>query len=99
MGLLSSLRYRCGVQRQNSPRLPHCRPAFPLLHQARSLLSYLCHSRTDFSGCSSLMDDGNIHRVYVCSEGSVMRGKPRPIHVITLTDMLEAVLNQYTSLG
>merc|ERR1712166_856627 len=46
-----------------------------------------------------LMDDGNIHRVYVCSEGSVMRGKPRPIHVITQTDMLEAVLNQYTSLG
>lgn len=43
-----------------------------------------------------LMDDGNIHRVYVCSEGSVRRGKPRPIHVITQTDMLEAILNQYT---
>jgi len=42
------------------------------------------------------MDDGNIHRVFVCSQLSINRGQPEPLHVITQTDVLKHIFNHYT---
>jgi predicted transcriptional regulator len=42
------------------------------------------------------MDDGNIHRVFVCSQLSINRGQPEPLHVISQTDVLKQVFNHYT---
>lgn len=40
-----------------------------------------------------LMNDGNIHRVFVCSEESINRKKPVPTHVISQSDVLRQVLD------
>lgn len=37
------------------------------------------------------MDDGNIHRVWVCSHESVEREAPRPLRAISQQDVLFAV--------
>jgi len=42
------------------------------------------------------MDDGNIHRVFVCSQVSINRGQPEPLHVITQTDVFKHIFNHYT---
>lgn len=42
------------------------------------------------------MDDGNIHRLFVCSAESVRSGNPKPTHVITQTDVLRAIWKHYT---
>lgn len=39
-----------------------------------------------------IMNDGNIHRVYVCSSSSVAAGTPRPIGVISQRDVLMEVM-------
>lgn len=39
-----------------------------------------------------LMNDGNIHRVFVCSKESIASKKPKPINCITQTDVLRQVL-------
>lgn len=40
-----------------------------------------------------LMNDGNIHRVFVCSEESINNKKPVPTHVISQSDVLKQVLD------
>lgn len=40
-----------------------------------------------------LMNDGNIHRVFVCSEESINNKKPVPIYVISQSDVLKQVLD------
>merc|ERR1711957_646834 len=40
-----------------------------------------------------LMNDGNIHRVFVCSEESINNKKPVPTHVISQSDVLRQVLD------
>jgi len=43
-----------------------------------------------------LMEDGNIHRVFVCSEESVAKDAPVPTHVIAQRDVLSVVLKRLT---
>jgi len=43
-----------------------------------------------------LMEDGNIHRVFVCNEESVEKGGPIPTHVISQKDVLLVVLKKMT---
>jgi len=43
-----------------------------------------------------IMEDGNIHRVFVCSEESVAKDAPIPTHVIAQRDVLLVVLKKMT---
>lgn len=49
-----------------------------------------------FEDVIRMMADGNIHRVFVCSVASINQGAPKPLHVITQTDMLKYVWKHYT---
>lgn len=42
------------------------------------------------------MDDGNIHRVWVCSETSHDNGRPVPTNVITQSDFIKYIVDHYT---
>ena len=44
-----------------------------------------------------MMDDGNINRIFICSQASVKSGRPKAINVVTQTDVLEFVLNHIRS--
>jgi len=52
--------------------------------------------KSTFEDVIRKMDDGNIHRVFVCSQASIDRGLPEPLHVISQTDVLKQVFNHYT---
>lgn len=45
------------------------------------------------------MDDGNIHRVWVCSKQSINDGRPIPENVITQTDMIKIIIEHYKTSG
>lgn len=40
------------------------------------------------------LDDGNIHRVVVCSTSSALMGTPKPINIISQTDVLSMLLDR-----
>lgn len=73
--------------------------AAPRAHYSRrrtpSSPLYVTPSAT-FVDVLRLMDDGNIHRIFVCSEESHLAGKPKPRYIITQTDMLRQILWHYT---
>jgi CBS domain-containing protein len=56
---------------------------------------YVTPSQT-FEDVIKMMDDGNIHRVFVCDEKSHLDGVPKPLHVITQTNILYIILRHYT---
>lgn len=56
---------------------------------------YVTPSNT-FEDVIKMMDDGNIHRVFVCDEQSHYQGVPKPIHVITQTNVLYIIMKHYT---
>lgn len=45
-----------------------------------------------FRDVLNLLNDGNLHRVFVCSTASEDRGLPVPIAVITQTDVIRTVM-------
>jgi len=45
-----------------------------------------------------LMEDGNVHRIWVCSEESVAKNAPFPTHVIAQRDVLAVVLKKMTEI-
>lgn len=56
---------------------------------------YVTPSQT-FEDVIRMMDDGNIHRVFVCDEKSHYEGIPKPMHVITQTNVLYTIMKYYT---
>jgi len=42
------------------------------------------------------MKDGNIHRLFVVTDESARQGKPIPVNVISQTDVVRTLMNQYT---
>jgi len=46
-----------------------------------------------------LMEDGNVHRIWVCSEESVAKNAPFPTHVIAQRDILSVVVKKMTGVA
>lgn len=78
----------------------HCRKKFP----SQTPHKPICVTKTDtLERVIRLMDDGNIHRVFVCEEksenlgGSMVTGKQAkclvPSHVITQRDVMRFILH------
>ena len=53
-----------------------------------------CTPEETFGDVIRKMDDGNIHRLIVCSSSSSMTGNPRPINIISQTDILTMLLER-----
>lgn len=73
--------------------------ACPRTHYSRKVLPrtalFVTENHT-FEDVIRLMDDGNIHRVFVCDAASVSQGRHTVSAVITQTDILNVLWKHYT---
>lgn len=71
---------------------PHAAPASHWTTQTVPKSARYVTPSDDFATVIRSMNDGNMHRIYVCSEASAEAGKPVPIAVISQGDVITTVL-------
>lgn len=78
------------TEREDFPRLA------PRTHYSRKMVPvkglYLSPEST-MKDVINMMNDGNIHRIFVCDKASIDNKKPKPTHVVSQTDVLRHVLS------
>lgn len=93
--LFSSL-YRTVVEFKESVRRDFPRQA-PRTHYSTKSVPvsglYVTPANT-FEDVMLAMNDGCIHRIFVCSEASALKGQPQPTSIISQSDMLMHLLTQ-----
>jgi hypothetical protein len=86
---------------REASRREHPKQAGSSAHWSQKLLPrgalYVTPNQT-FRDVLNLLNDGNLHRVFVCSTASEDRGLPVPIAVITQTDVIRTVMTALRTL-